>query len=58
VNRIESFHEKGYIGDSAYEKVHAACQEERDRECHRCASMVRTSPREFEYALSRARAWH
>jgi CPA1 family monovalent cation:H+ antiporter len=51
VNRIESFHEKGYIGDSAYEKVHAACQEERDRECHRCASMVRTSPREFEYAL-------
>lgn len=50
-DRVSSFHEKGYIGDSAYAKVHAACLEERDRECERCVSMLRRRPREFEYAL-------
>jgi len=50
-NRIASFHDKGYIGDSAYAKVHAACLEERNRECVRCASILHRRPREFEYAL-------
>jgi CPA1 family monovalent cation:H+ antiporter len=50
-DRVESFHNKGYIGDSAYAKVHAACLEERDRECDRCASLLQSQPREFEHAI-------
>ncbi len=51
VDRIASFHDKGYISDSAYTKVHATCLKERDRERVRCTSILQSRPREFEYAL-------
>jgi CPA1 family monovalent cation:H+ antiporter len=51
IDRIQNFREKGYMSRSAYEKVRTACLEERDRECERCVSILRSRPQEFEYAL-------
>jgi CPA1 family monovalent cation:H+ antiporter len=51
IDRIQNFREKGYMSHSAYEKVRSACLEERNRECERCVSILRSRPQEFEYAL-------
>lgn len=51
VNRIEGFHNKGYLRETTYAQLRQNCSSERDQEYGYCESILKQRPHEFEYAL-------